>query len=105
VLLTSHKSDELWAGGETHPPGRKIMIYIVKSSKSTREHDLNYYEEFRSKLGNTRKVTNKLNEIYSQTNNEQLERLRYALIDAHKRHDLSEVERIENMIKQLTHSK
>jgi hypothetical protein len=78
------------------------MIYIVKSSKNTRKHDLDYYEEFRAKLGNRKKTTTKLNEIYHQTLNEDLERLRYALIDAHRRHDLVAVERIENKIRQLT---
>jgi hypothetical protein len=77
------------------------MIYIVKSSKNTRKHDLDYYEEFRTKFGNRQRVTEKMNQIYKSTDNESLERLRKALIEAHKRHNLTEVERIENIIRSI----
>lgn len=77
------------------------MIYVIKSQKNTRKHDLEHYEEFRDKYGSWSKSTNKINQIYQQGQNEHLERLRYALIDAHKRGDLNEVERIEKLISSL----
>lgn len=77
------------------------MIYVIKSQKNTRKHDLEHYEEFRGKYGSWSKSTNKINQIYRQSQNDNLERLRYALIDAHKRGDLNEVERLEKLISSL----
>lgn len=85
-------------GGETLRPHKTNMIYIVQSNKNTRRNDLEYYEEFRSKLGSSKTVTRRLNDIYKQTKNDDLERLRFALIEAHKRHDMAEVERIEKLL-------
>jgi len=73
-------------------------VYIIKG-RTTRDADLEYLEERRDRgeLDGRR-----LDAIYRQTKDEQLERLRGNLIEAHKRADHAAIERISKLIYQRT---
>ena len=64
--------------------------------KTTRDADLAFLEERRDRGDIS---TERLNALYHKAKNEKIETMRRALIEAHKRSDLAEVERIERAIR------
>lgn len=68
--------------------------------RTTRDIDFEKMEEFRDSHRN--KFTKKAVErVWKQTRNDDLEKLRRLLIEAHKRHDLNEVAKLERMVWQI----
>lgn len=59
---------------------------------NTRQHDLDHLEE-------ARVSSKRIDAVYKQTKNEELERARKLLIEAHKRRDVDTANRLEEAIR------
>jgi len=88
---------------EPSPPSRPVFrIMVFVKIKTTRDKDLEMLAEGRNKVRDKKTLQRLLDKVYRQSKDPKLESVRKGLIEAHKRHDLVEVEKLERIIKSIT---
>ncbi len=77
------------------------MVYVIKKKDKTRQRDLDILDAAVRKSANPKAAKKRLEKVYEQTKDEDIAKLRQALIRARRSGDMNTVSRIERELTKL----